>query len=275
VALIPDNTNTTLYKLNAITHRERRGRTLAMSQIGQPCHRRLWFALHWVGEPETLAARIKRIFNTGTLAEEFMVRDLERIGIIVTERQEELWGFMNHSHGFTDGRCEHVPEAPKTTHLLEMKTHNDKSFKALTRDGVKKSKPVHYAQCQRYMGGLGLKRCLYMAYNKNDSDYWIERIRFDKSFFDDLLRKERDIILSPEAPRRLYERGWHECKWCPFEGHCYEDAAVSQNCRTCQYSDLATEGKWVCERYEGAPAIPIETQEVGCQEYRMMKITWR
>ena len=45
-----------------------------------------------------------------------------------------------------------IPEAPKTWHVLEFKTHNSKSFAKLEKEGVQKSNPMHYAQMQVYMG---------------------------------------------------------------------------------------------------------------------------
>jgi hypothetical protein len=272
VVKIPDNTNTTLYKLNQITHQQRRGRTVPMSRIGDPCYRRLWYGFHWAAVPEVISGKAKRIFTTGSRAEDFIIADLELIGIKVTDRQEEIWGFMKHGHGFTDGRAHNVPEAPKTVHLLEIKTHKNSSFNGVVKNGVKKSKPVHYAQCQRYMIGLELKRCLYIAYNKDNSEYWSERIRIDKSFAEDLLRKEREIIIAEEAPRRTFERGWHECSWCQYQEHCFDNAPFDRNCRTCVHSDPAIEGAWHCTWMNGNHPIPREIQITGCERYQVMEI---
>ena len=269
---LPDNTNNTLSKLQQITHAGRRGNTVAMSTIGDPCARRLWFNLHWVVEAENISGRLRNLFDTGTRAEDFIIADLERIGIVVTERQEELWGFGKHAHGFTDGRVSNVPEAPKTPHLLEIKTHNDKSFNGVVKDGVKKSKPTHYGQVQRYMIGLKLTRCLYVAYNKNTSAYYVERIRLDKGFAEDLLRKEREIILAEFAPKRHFKRGWFECKFCAYQDICFEGAPVAKNCRTCKFVDLGHEGTWACTFVNPSHDIPREVQVVGCDSYQAMEI---
>lgn len=270
MALLPENTNTTMYKLNQLgaLRPGRRGRSVGMSTIGQKCERRLWFAFHWIDHPEVLTNRTEHIFRTGTEAEDFVIRDLERIGIKVTQRQEELWGFGKHAHGFTDGRCINVPEAPKTEHLLEIKTHNDKSFNGVVKKGVKEAKPLHYAQMQRYMLSTKLTRALYIAYNKNTSEYYAERIRFDRSFADDLFRKEREIILAETAPARRFEEHYFECKFCPFKAHCYEDAPVNKNCRTCVFADLQDGGKWTCGFNSGNHEIPVEVQETGCHCYK-------
>jgi hypothetical protein len=245
-----------------------------MSAIGDPCARRLWFGLHWAVEEEPITLRLSNLFATGTRAEEFIISDLERIGIKVTSRQEEVKGFMGHARGFTDGRCQDVPEAPKTEHLLEMKTHNDKYFKTLIKDGVKKGFPKHYAQCQRYMKGLSLKRCLYIGYNKNTSEYYVERIRFDASFANDLIRKEQSIITSPDAPTKIFERSWFECKFCQFIEVCHDGAPLDKNCRTCEHSDLAENGVWTCNVFQNqSHEIPIKIQKVGCALHNPMRIT--
>ena len=268
MALIPDNTNTTLYKLRAIRHAGRRGKTVAMGTIGEECRRKLWFNFHWVTPVEEIDSRLRNLFDTGTRAEDFIIRDLEAIGIEVTLRQEELWGFAKHAHGFTDGRCINVPEAPKTEHLLEIKTHNDKSFQELVKKGVKVSKPDHYAQVHRYMIATKLKRCLYVAYNKNNSEYYIERIRYDKGFAEDLLRKEYDIIVENDVPERKFEKSWFKCKWCDYNPICYEKQDLDRNCRTCKMSDRKDDGVWVCTGPGNGADIPLDLQEVGCDQYQ-------
>jgi hypothetical protein len=272
VVQLPDNTNTTIYRLNQITHTQRRGKSIPMSRIGDPCHRRLWYDFHWAADLEVISNRLSKIFMIGSLAEQFITKDLEYTGIFVTKRQEELWGFGKHVHGFTDGRCENVPEAPKTTHVLEIKTHNTKNFAGVVKDGVKKSKPMHYAQCQRYMIGLDLTRCLYVALNKDTSEYYVERIRLDKSYAKDLLRIEREIVIAEDAPRRIFERSWHECKWCKYQGHCFDDEPFNKNCRTCKYSDPANNGQWLCTWNGGDFPIPLEVQATGCEHHHMMVI---
>jgi hypothetical protein len=272
MAQLPTAVSATKTLLDSILIKRRRGKTIGMGTIGDPCDRRLWFALHWAVDEEPISLRLSNLFQTGTNAEEFIIKDLERIGIRVTQRQEELWGFMDHEHGFTDGRCENVPEAPKTVHLLEMKTHNEKNFKKLVEKGVKTGFPRHYAQVQRYMKENGLKRCLYVGYNKNTSAYYIERIRFDPGFAEDLARKGRDVILADEAPMKKFEPSWFECKFCDFSEQCHQGAPLAVNCRTCDYSDLAPEGKWLCT-YDGNSAeIPLAIQETGCSYYKAIKI---
>lgn len=266
--------NATQLLLEQITFPRKRGNTLPMSIIGDNCARKLWFTLHWAIKPQPLTSRIKNLFDTGTRAEDFIIADLERIGIKVTHRQQEMWGFMRHARGFHDGRCTNVPEAPKTEHLLEIKTHNDKNFKLLMKQKVRSGFPKHYAQCHRYMKAEKLTRTLYIGYNKNTSEYYAERLRYDASFANDLIRKEQEIIAAPEIPTKQFDASWYECKFCEFSNICHAGELLDVNCRTCEHSDMADGGIWVCGVVEGEQhAIPKELQETGCGLHTPMEIT--
>lgn len=273
MALLPTQTATKVL-LDQITIPRNRGKRVGMGSIGDPCARRLWFGLHWAVKAEEISLSLHNLFNTGTRAEDFIIEDLERIGIKVTQRQERIWGFMKHALGFIDGRCTDVPEALKTEHLLEIKTHNDKNFKILFKDKVKKGFPKHYAQVQRCMKGTKLTRCLYIGYNKNNSEYYVERVRYDPGFADDLIRKEQSIIAAPEPPVKIFERSWFECKFCPFIEVCHDGVPMDRNCRTCEHSDLADEGVWTCNLLPNTSfPIPLEVQKVGCDHYKRIEVT--
>lgn len=275
MAQLPAAQNATKALIDSVRIRGRRGNTLAMSTIGEECPRKLWLSLHWVGPVGDIDLRLKNLFATGTRAEDFIVDDLERVGLVVSDRQFELWGFMKHAHGFTDGKVENVPEAPKTAHLLEIKTHNDKWFKHLIKNKVEKGFPKHYGQCQRYMRGTGLKRTLYVGYNKNTSEYYFERFRYDASYCDDLERKEQFLIMEPNAPTKTFERSYYGCKFCDFHDNCHNGRPPEKNCRTCESADMAPEGKWVCTRApeEMQPFfIDREVQLEGCPLYEAIKI---
>lgn len=271
MVLLPVNPNITLTRLNALRFPQRNGNTVAMSTIGETCDRKLWFNLHWISEKEPITIRLKNLFATGTNAEDFIVADLERIGIKITDRQEEIWGFMKHAHGFTDGRAHNVPEAPKSTHLAEFKTHNLKNFKKLQKEGVKVGFPKHYAQCHRYMKALKLKRTLYVGYCKDNSEYYIERLRYEAGYANDLIRKEEAIIMATTPPVNKFSKSWFECKWCEHNQVCYENRPVAKNCRTCYHVDKAKDGNWVCT-LQGEHIIPKEVQKTGCDHHKPIRI---
>jgi hypothetical protein len=55
---------------------------LGASLIGGPCDRALWYAFRWITRAAQ-GGRMLRLFETGRLEEERLVRNLRRIGITV------------------------------------------------------------------------------------------------------------------------------------------------------------------------------------------------
>jgi hypothetical protein len=172
-----------------------------------------------------------------------------------------------HFGGSLDGVVAGLPEAPKTPHLLEIKTHNAKSFADLTKRGVASSKPVHYAQMQCYMALANLDAALYFAVAKDTDEIHVERVKRDAEFGERMLAKASTIIRAPEPPPRISDdASWHECKYCPFHAHCHGDAAPAPTCRSCIHSTPAAAGTWTCERWQSE--IPLDVQPAGCDEHR-------
>lgn len=278
---IPDFQNTTKHKIECVDITNEKPRSyLGMSSIGDECERKLWLSFHWAAK-KTHSQRINRIFNTGHIAEGFIIEDLKRIGVdcfyrfgdkkvemtgAIDEKQEGFVDVAGHFRGHCDGRVLGIPEAPKTEHLLEMKTHNDKSFKEVAKKGVKEAKPMHYAQMQVYMHYAGLKRALYVAYNKNDSDYYFERVYYDKGEAEDLIRKASGIIMSEEIPACKFSKTWFACRWCEYKDICHGEDRAERNCRTCNKSDIFNNGKWECSKT--GKEISYEEQLAGCRYHK-------
>ena len=233
MAKIPVNMNSTEFKLNntffeiqefTYTPDDFDRDYCGMSGIGNKCLRALQYTSRLVSTKE-ITPRTQNIFNAGHVFEEMIVKNLEFIGIKISDSQKEIVGFAGHWKGHIDGVANNVPEAPKTGHLLEIKTHNDKSFKLLKKSGVIETKPVHYSQMTRYMKGLNLKRALYIAYNKNDSTYYAERVEYSPEIGDDLVHKEQEVLLSERLFPRIGNNkpSWYECKWCGHNEVCFEN----------------------------------------------------
>lgn len=255
------------YEANA----DRSHRTyLGMSQMGNECDRALWMAFRWAHEPESLDGRKLRLFETGDREEARMLDDLELAGINVarfnpgTGQQWAVSALGGHFRGHMDGQVEGCLEAPKARHILEFKTHNEKSFKALVKDGVQKSKPGHYAQMQLYMHFSGIERAFYMAVNKNTDELYTERVRYDAQAAVVLVARAERIINSAEPPPRLHDdpsakMAW-VCNYCPAFDQCHAGAFALRNCRTCIHA-TPVDGGWHCEKHG---TIDTETQRKGC-----------
>lgn len=281
MAAIPQFQNTTQHLIDCkdITNESPRP-YLGMSSIGDECERKLWYGFHWAVK-KVHSAKTERIFRDGHNAEANMIADLKALGYEcfyrfdgeaqemtgeVGEKQEGFVDCFGHFKGHCDGRVMGVIEAPKTEHLLEMKTSNDKNFKELQKKGVKEAKPIHYAQMQIYMRKGKLTRALYMAYNKNTSEYYFERVNVDKGFADDLIRKAEGIITATEPPACKFPKTWFSCKWCDYKEICHEDAKPEINCRTCEHSDIEDGGVWSCSKKD--EVLPYEAQLKACRKYK-------
>lgn len=242
---------------------------MGCSQLGHQCDRWLWLSFRWAAQPE-FPGRILRLFRRGQNEEATVVSDLRAIGIDVrgTTGAQTRVDFGCHVSGSLDGIIESgVPEAPKKRHILEIKTHGKKSFDALVKDGVKKSKPMHYIQMQVYMHGTKIDRALYVAICKDDDRIHTERVRYDKDDAELYIKRGQRIALSDRMPDPLQGGGasWYECKFCDAYALCWETGLTKHvNCRTCANSTAKPDSTWRCERHE-ADGIPVEFQRAGCE----------
>ena len=249
---------------------------LGGSMIGDECDRKLWYSFRWVKRIYH-DGRLLILFKRGHSEESILVNHLRNIGIQVSDidletgNQYQFSAYGGHFGCSLDGVATGIPGAEKTNHLLEFKTHNDKSFKELKDKGVMDSKPLHYAQMQVYMMLSGLERALYVAVNKNDDELYTQRIHLDKEYADKLLLKALRIISSETPPEKLTEKpDFYKCKFCDYQDLCHYDEVAQTNCRTCIHStpELDSNGRWSCALHE--IDIPEKSQRVGCENHLLI-----
>lgn len=245
---------------------------LGSSFIGEECVRQIW--LDWRGfAREHFEGRMLRLFETGHLQESRIVEDLRRAGFAVWDKREDgrQFEFLDETGHFitkVDGVIKDVPENDKP-HVLEVKTHNKNSFSALTKKGVQEAKPTHYAQMQISMALGGFTRALYVAVCKDDEQFYIERVREDKS---EQTRLKQKIIKLTEA--RLRPAGISDdgtsfgCKFCSMKAVCTKEVAPLRHCRTCAMCTPGAEGKWVCEL--NRHTLTLDEQRKGCEHYEAL-----
>ena len=175
--------------------------TLRASELGGPCDRALWYKYNWCKPAERFSGRMYRLFDRGQREEERLVLALKGIGVDVYDDQRRVEALNGRFSGHIDGIGLGVPEAPKTPHLLEFKTHSNKSFKDLCKKGsVEKAKFQHYVQMQIYMHLLGLERGLYISINKDNDEIYCERIKASKRFAKAQLLRAQRIIEAEDPP---------------------------------------------------------------------------
>lgn len=245
---------------------------LGGSQIGHYCDRYLWYLFRWA-DHQDIEGRILRLFDTGNWEEKRIIADLRAIGVTVydidhdTGRQFTFHAFGGHFALSLDGVVTGLQESQKP-HLLEAKTHNDRSFSDLKRHGVEKSKPQHADQMQIGMELADLERALYVAVNKNTDEIYGERLRRNHGRAQELLDRAERVIFSEEPLDRVSERpDWYQCKWCPMQQVCHYGAPAEVNCRTCAHSTPERDGSWSCARHK--KTLTTTEQRAGCDRHLM------
>lgn len=241
---------------------------LGMSSIGEECARKLWYGFR-LALKKKITPRQHRLFQRGHREEGIIQADFRKIGMHHYGDQKEVVHGNGHIRGHIDDLLDGLPDAPKTTHLGEYKTHNDKSFKNLKKDGMRKSKPVHFAQMNCYMHLLELKRGLYVAVNKNDDERYYERIAVDPGRAEDLLQKGVDIISTDVPPARCGNSTWYACKWCDYYEICHFGADPLKTCRTCKNVNILDDGKWECGGFK--LELSFQQQQLGCGRYKLIE----
>jgi hypothetical protein len=104
-----------------------------------------------------------------------------------------------------------LPQAPKTPHILEIKTASDKYFREMEKSGVKKAKPEHWAQMQMYMKWSidqfkedGCTRAIYIVVNKdNDLTDHQENSKKVKKVRVKVVNKDSDLTDHPGNTKKV------------------------------------------------------------------------
>lgn len=260
-----------IYAAYESSNNPRDGRSISVSTLNEECSRKLWYDFRWTTPHERIEGRTLRLFDTGNIEEERWIEDLRRIGCEVQShdangKQIMVEACNGHVRGYLDSEILGLPEAPRTVHVGEMKSHNLKSFTALKRDGVQKSKPLHFGQLQTYMHLRGRERGIYLAVCKDTDELYAERVYPDPKFVMRLLARAQRLIDSHDPPARLHEdqnaRMAFACRWCKHREICHESAQPRANCRTCLFSSPEPGGTWSCSRW--CKPLSNDEQATGC-----------
>ena len=230
-----------------------------ISGVGNKCPRALWYSFRWVSLIQH-TARQHRLFQRGHREEPIVIADLEAAGCTVHSTQKEVVTGHGHVKGHNDGIVENLPDAPKTPHLLEIKTANDKNFAKMKKEGIPEG---YLAQAQCYMKLLKLKRALFVVVNKNNDERYYERVNYSAKKANQLLKRAYDIISTEVPPAKIGGSSWYECKWCDHYDTCHFNEEPQMNCRTCQNCDIYDEGQWGCSVFDCS--LTYQEQLYGCE----------
>lgn len=249
---------------------------LGASAIGHACDRYLWLSFRWTRKA-AFSGRILRLFDRGKREEAVMVRELRGIGCTVWAddggEQFRVSALGGHFGGSMDAVAEGLPEAPRTPHVIECKTHGAKSFKVLAEKGLRAAQPRHYAQLMAYLHLAKLTRGAYFAVNKDTDEIHFERIEHDKEDGEKLVARAERIIFADLPPPRINEDpAWWECKLCDFREQCHGTEAPLATCRSCVHATPEREGaaRWSCSVHH--KDLGTGVQKEGCAQHRVIPV---
>ena len=241
-----------------------------ISGAGEPCLRKRQFDHYFTAKGE-INARTQRIFNVGHIFENILNDELKALGYEMFGEQSNLTLLDGKLLGHNDGVIRGIPEAPKTVHVLEIKTMNEKAFKDVKKNGVRKSKWTYFVQMQLYAKAMKLDRALFIAINKNTCEYYIERVYKDKDVIDEVLNKTIDVFESEFLlPRISDKKSYYACGWCSYKDACHDSAPIEKTCRSCIASTFVKGIIWNCWRHK--KDLDRDEQIVACKDYVIMEM---
>lgn len=204
---------------------EKQRNYMGASGIGEECDRKLWYSYKLgftVDDP-----KLQRIFDVGHILEDYIVKLLRDAGLTVHTEMEngEQYGFTDEMiAGHIDGVVTGIPEDSRP-HLFEAKTAKDARWKEFKKKGCK-SDPKYWCQVHTYMYKMGLERCIWVCFNKNTQELYIEFIDLDISYAESKLIRAMTIADTKKVEdleRKYNSAVFFKCKWCDYNEQCWKE----------------------------------------------------
>lgn len=256
---------------------------LGMSAVGSECARKLWYNFRWTTNPSFDALTLKR-FADGHASEAVAVARLKSVDefeVYDADDRGEQFGFKDlgdHFSGHMDGVIKGILQAPKTFHVLEIKSSAkwkdlDKAVKKVgEKNALAAWNPTYYAQAVLYMDYAGLDRHYTVVVSPGGREWTSCRTEADPAHAGVLKAKAERIIFSDIAPEKIGGPDYYLCKnfSCDNYNHCHGDELVSRNCRTCLHSEPMRSGGWECKNPDFPHDLSQSDQEAGCPSHRYL-----
>lgn len=264
---------------------------LGMSQIGEPCERRLWYSFRWAFQRELPADALYRI-EDGHRTEDVLAARLRLVpGVQLhtidprTGQQVSCSDHGGHFRGHLDGVVLGLLQAPKTWHVWESKAVDPTKQAKLAKLKAVDEKaalaawdPIYWAQAVVYMDYTGLDRHYLSCASPGGRTTVTVRTDADPAAAATLREKARRVITADgPLPRLSEDPAFWQCKGCPAQAVCHGKTLPPVSCRTCAHATPALDGdgRWTCARWTNED-IPLDAQRTGCDEHRYIPalVTW-
>jgi hypothetical protein len=221
-------------------------KSIGASAVGNSCDAYLSLSLR--GAPDLPPPpQLKRIFRDGHRIETSVLADMKKAGINVMEKNNTTgkqfrWDkFGGHIVFKADG----VIDDPSGAKLLEIKSMNDALWNKFKSYGIFISHRHYYDQMQLGMGMSGIKSCVLVAYNKDNSRYWDEEVKFDIMRYSYLMARA-EAAMGSHAERVAHDETDWRCRSCSKAKYCWGDAPKEESVRLCANSSPLPDGKFAC-----------------------------
>ena len=265
--------------------RKNRKNRIGASWAGQECDRKIWFNLRHASPPEKHGARTLRLFAVGHEREEEILADLSRICDLSTHdengKQHSVSLADGWLFGYMDGYIHKgLPTHPHEQLVVEIKTGNAADYRKLTREGVRKAKPLHWQQMQLYLAGTEARKALYIFEERDKLKRYFEIVHADNEAADRLIKNCQDIALDDTMPHPVsYTPDAFSCKFCDHKSICHKlDDAVppERTCRSCAHASLVSGGRVICSRPGASGAnLSFDEQIAGCSHHFWHPELWQ
>ena len=209
---------------------EARKGTLRMSNVGQPCGRKLWY--HVNNEPgENLRASTRLKFLYGDLIEEVVLSLAEAAGHDVQGRQDrmELAGIVGHRDGVIDGM------------LVDVKSASTFGFKKFKEHELRKEDPFGYLmQLSSYLLAsrddplvTNKREAAFLVMDKQHGHLVLDKydLTHEMATLESMIERRKKMVKDAIPPARGYtDKAFQksgnrqlgiECSYCEYKHSCW------------------------------------------------------
>lgn len=254
---------------------------LGASQIGEPCHRKLFYNFRNACA-RNIPAQGLRAIEDGFTQEKVMAERLRMIPQIklYTENENneqigfEMLGFLK---GHIDGMILNPIDGSQTEYeIWEHKSCNqtkwNKLKKLIEEKGEKQAlqiwDKIYFEQALIYMKAFDKKRHSMTVSTPGGRDYLYCRTEYNNEIAENIIDKARAIIFDNfNIPAKLSEnREFFQCKFCEFSAICHDGDFPDVNCSTCRYRDADLKSKKFRCLYKDKD-LKNETLSIPCDKH--------
>ena len=207
-----------------IKKRDKPRQYLGASVLGAECARQVWY---YVNDPKEVEdPTVLRKFAVGKALEPTIVQFFIDAGYKLFCTGDDQIRFEDGGiAGSGDGVIKGIEDDENTPYLLEAKTANSFYFKEFAKKGVAAVNEKYFGQVQVYMRYFKLKKCLFVAMNKDSQELYLEIIHYDEFEAVRLIERAKHLLTMKEEPERHFpSKSYFKCAWCSWKKTCWSDS---------------------------------------------------